>query len=227
MACAVCGLHRPGLNADGVCPSCIRFNKDLPPQVAVDIGSKVSAPLNGRVESRCRNCRKLSAEVSKRGECPTCLGITRCPRCGGSGRISQYSHISAGQCFLCGGRGRTGGGRILPPRSVPTAENLAFASRFIAARDALPFRRAPQGVTQSIPELATLPKPDKARVIDAALGDELTFEQLRAVLDNAKRYELTGEERELLGYCMDQTRPEPVPIAVIEHSAEDWWSRSR
>ena len=29
-----------------------------------------------------------------------------CPRCGGEGRISYYSHIDSGICFQCGGTGR-------------------------------------------------------------------------------------------------------------------------
>lgn len=30
---------------------------------------------------------------------------TECPKCGGNGTIWYYSHVSAGQCFLCGGTG--------------------------------------------------------------------------------------------------------------------------
>ena len=29
----------------------------------------------------------------------------RCPRCAGSGRLSQFSHRKGGECFLCGGSG--------------------------------------------------------------------------------------------------------------------------
>lgn len=28
-----------------------------------------------------------------------------CPRCGGQGRISSFSHIKGGECFTCGGTG--------------------------------------------------------------------------------------------------------------------------
>ncbi len=30
---------------------------------------------------------------------------TQCPRCAGSGRLSYYSHVKAGECFKCHGRG--------------------------------------------------------------------------------------------------------------------------
>ena len=30
---------------------------------------------------------------------------TECPKCGGNGNIWYYSHVSAGQCFMCGGTG--------------------------------------------------------------------------------------------------------------------------
>ncbi len=29
----------------------------------------------------------------------------RCPRCGGNGRISCFSHFKGGECFQCGGTG--------------------------------------------------------------------------------------------------------------------------
>lgn len=29
----------------------------------------------------------------------------RCPKCGGEGRLPNYSHIKGGECFRCGGTG--------------------------------------------------------------------------------------------------------------------------
>lgn len=39
----------------------------------------------------------------------TVAGRTSCSRCGGSGKLREYSHVEGGVCFKCGGSGRTGG----------------------------------------------------------------------------------------------------------------------
>jgi len=40
----------------------------------------------------------------------TVAGRTSCSRCGGSGKLREYSHVEGGVCFKCGGSGRSGGG---------------------------------------------------------------------------------------------------------------------
>lgn len=38
----------------------------------------------------------------------TVPGRSWCERCGGSGKLREYSHVESGVCFKCGGTGRTG-----------------------------------------------------------------------------------------------------------------------
>lgn len=49
-------------------------------------------------------------------------------------------------------------------------------------------------------------------VVDAALEDRLSYQQLRAVLDRWDLYGFTGDEVELLEYCLSQKRPGVVII---------------
>ena len=48
---------------------------------------------------------------------------------------------------------------------------------------------------------------DKQRVVDAALGDEVTYFQLTWVLGSAHRYGFTAEELELLEDCKSRLVP--------------------
>lgn len=57
--------------------------------------SKMEAEEAARLES-------LAAEIAaKKAE----REAMRCPRCAGEGRLSQFMHRKAGECFLCGGSG--------------------------------------------------------------------------------------------------------------------------
>lgn len=46
-----------------------------------------------------------------------------CPRCGGTGRITMYSHINGGICFRCGGAGR-----VIDPDRVDRAFPWDYSS---------------------------------------------------------------------------------------------------
>lgn len=55
------------------------------------------------------------------------------------------------------------------------------------------------------------PKPavqiGKASVVDAALGDELSYEQFCFILANLTSYDFTAEELALLNFCAQKMRP--------------------
>ncbi|HAB63190.1 MAG TPA: hypothetical protein DCE49_03035 [Pseudomonas sp.] len=71
---------------------------------------------------------------------------------------------------------------------------------------------------------------DKVPVIEAALGDGLSYKQIRAVLDSYYRYDFSAEELELLRYCERvelAKRPRVATSPMTVHSGQDWWSRDR
>lgn len=70
-------------------------------------------------------------------------------------------------------------------------------------------------------------KLNKAPVLDAALRGALSYEQTRAVLDNASRYDFTTDEVDLLQQYAERKCPKISPPALAVHSADSWWSRER
>lgn len=64
---------------------------------------------NDALITLCENCHKNRHEKSKipiYNSNKEFIGYTTiCPKCGGSGYLSQYSHIEHGICFNCGGEG--------------------------------------------------------------------------------------------------------------------------
>lgn len=71
------------------------------------------------------------------------------------------------------------------------------------------------------------PKLDKVPVLDAAQRGVLLYEQARAVLDNAGRYDFTADEIGMLRQYAEQKRPRLVVPTLAVHSLESWWSRER
>lgn len=238
MVCRCCGHHRPGINDAGICPSCVRFGKTAPPTV-----SEGTSPRPAKSYRKCRSCGKPSRSIGKYGLCATCLGVTKCPRCAGRGFIPRYQHINGGQCGLCGGTGRADRYKAALETAAlqrrcsfdtPFPAKLGVITQLsgteavqIIADESSPQHAAEQSLTPPPP---APPKLDKVPVVEAALGDELSYEQIRAVLDSYFRYDFSAEELELLRDCerielAKRFKVATSPMAV--HSGQDWWSRDR
>ena len=52
-----------------------------------------------RAEMRAEFDARMAAEAAE-------IARTRCPKCGGSGRIAAFTHFKGGSCFHCCGTGR-------------------------------------------------------------------------------------------------------------------------
>lgn len=190
-------------------------------------------------------CRRVSARVRDHGKCRlcglarsvrnrlcvACYGKVRCPRCAGTGFIPRFSHVSGGRCGLCGGTGRAD-----PFRGGDYHRELGEYKEASKARAANGATRGAEKADVPTPSAVEQPPPppppklDKSRVIDAALGDALTYDQIRAVLESQSRYDFTAEELDLLKDYEQKAiaglpRVATSPMAV--HSAQSWWSAAR
>ena len=207
--CLRCQMLRPGVNKEnGMCVSCAHFAPDWKPTQAAKRAARLPSESDaGRVNWLNR---------------PAASSTYPCPRCRGTGRVAAYMHIDKGRCYACQGSGAS---ECRPVSATLPISSLALPGailQYMADAPKVPALPSPLAMV-SPPEPKTL---SKQPVIDAALGDNLSYTQLRAVLDNASRYHFTTEEIELLEDCMHQLVP-GIPTIGIVHSGDDWWSRDR
>lgn len=77
----------------------VLFNGGLTEEQVMQGQAAMAAKLQ---QERAERAARLAAEVAR-----------RCPKCGGEGRIAQFSHRKGGECFLCGGSGVFAGYRAI------------------------------------------------------------------------------------------------------------------
>ena len=96
MACRACGLHRPGLNSEGVCLSCISFGKTVPPQ---EVDKTLQVRFIGKgIADVVRQLRSQDTTNSSAGaEHQRKMEQSSCPACGKRSGVDTY--FLCDQCF--------------------------------------------------------------------------------------------------------------------------------
>lgn len=196
--CRQCNLYRPGLNAQGICPSCVRFHGESAPPTP----AQRSKPHRPAVKPQATACSENADTLTFADLFPPQAAPSPAPQPKPQPDTAAAANSKALRILQ----------RALPKLPIRTPEEQARS----AAEPTCVLASQP-----SVEQLLALDEADKLsieqldRILDASASFGLSPEQCRQLRGSLQRK-------------LQKRGPiQPQPSPLVQHSQGDWWSAER